>query len=1015
MCEPNPASSHRSFVTNVSNNTSYDLIYSGQSIDAGVLCNLPQVIPAHSVGSFNGQSVDGHDTRGWVQYTSAGQHGSKIHLSWDNPDKGMNSWNYKVLKGDFLLMETSGGTGDSATMSVSITENPQSVCLKNSLSDTCPSNAGSCIYSEVNNPSYARMFDDTRNGSGVCSLNGNNRLPKMSCNDFFKYFNYEESRDGNETIEAAFGPAPFLNKYDGTVDMYWRGNDCAAFPALKCVQTSFTDYAQKGCCAGTLDSRFCDSSWCPANSLTCSASEMQPDLLFATVSGLKPMGIVDDYGLTDDASAPTCNEIGKNGNNRDPKWLQACPYPSLCEYDGGFTRVAGLHYGSDPNVPIAYDAVKICTVSKVPEALEDFCCNLSINSPVCQGLSPQSPRCADKMRPQSQSGVSNKHDICIGTGHGGMTSFSQNISIPPEHAGTYKGGFWDPPFAPRCSDIAQFTDREAISQMTQLCPSGPDECTYQGHAVVVSQSSDLRSATVAYFCSLDGMDVSKVTDCCSPSINKATPYCAPNVCPGSSVCMSRKSTCLKASQEDVVSVYSSDCNAMARAANPPPSSCPQVQNCTFKGDGYKCMVDTYDPQYRKECCLLSGEGKPIPSYCDPAWCVLDPQGKCGDLFVPLCSSVSDCGKHALLETDISKTNGVPCNKWFTSLQNQAQILGQNTRYNPSIGKVAAIIDSYCTDPVNGNPESGECACYNGLSNCKDTINKGGQCMIAVPVDPKNPSRSVYRADAYCKPNPDNQASDPDLCPSGGKGPALNGPAGGGLPLHCWLPECQADSNTQIFRNLVDLSRPCPSMCVQYSGGGQIDINSINAGKNSAVVIGNNNLSCSFPDTPNPVNFAFNAPTTAVNLTSPLNSSFTQTLRMTNPSADFTLGSMQYSVSTNLASELLTIVPSEGSVLPSESVDFQLTLNGNPSYAGSTYEGYVAFHDVSGTTPPAVVMVYAGVGGASRLELNDIHGNGVKKASNSYTQWWFLVSVIALIFILVIFTVQRRRRFSFQNF
>jgi hypothetical protein len=66
-----------------------------------------------------------------------------------------------------------------------------------------------------------------------------------------------------------------------------------------------------------------------------------------------------------------------------------------------------------------------------------------------------------------------------------------------------------------------------------------------------------------------------------------------------------------------------------------------------------------------------------------------------------------------------------------------------------------------------------------------------------------------------------------------------------FPLHCWLPDCQGDTDKEVFFDPIAMTIPCPDICAIDSSGLNININNINA---NVVDIGNMIEQCSFGQT-----------------------------------------------------------------------------------------------------------------------------------------------------------------------
>lgn len=285
-----------------------------------------------------------------------------------------------------------------------------------------------------------------------------------------------------------------------------------------------------------------------------------------------------------------------------------------------------------------------------------------------------------------------------------------------------------------------------------------------------------------------------------------------------------------------------------------------------------CVRVGHNPAFRQACCFGTQENP--DTFCDATWCPSDPAGACTDLFLEHCSGASECGRHKFLTGSITESmEGAPCNLWYNNITNYAEngyaTYGQSiTQTLNSILSATAEIDRYCR---NEGATAGECSCYLATQQCKqgDPLSPG--CLIAGTGGggSATPGTAVRRTDLYCngshsevlfdwKTGAVTSISYDGLCSPNVdySSPTLNGgsnpwdpsknpdqpPGGlGPFPAHCWIPACQGNGVACMFKDLVDLARPCPPICMQFASGGnvyidgtttpyiKVDVNQINCG------------------------------------------------------------------------------------------------------------------------------------------------------------------------------------------
>jgi hypothetical protein len=316
-------------------------------------------------------------------------------------------------------------------------------------------------------------------------------------------------------------------------------------------------------------------------------------------------------------------------------------------------------------------------------------------------------------------------------------------------------------------------------------------------------------------------------------------------------------------------------------------------NCKIRFD---CTKTAWDPAFIPTCCNQIGGDD---ARCDPLWCIDDPESQCLPTMLSSCTGLpanpftsqttagikgmSSCGRHNFLTPDTASTNNMACNEYWLATHDMflEYVLkgGKPDEVSAqALNKAEAMmaeVHRYCIGDGRASAEgaaSGECSCYNGYVNCQGAQSLSGACLMHVP-DPTNKG-AARRVDAYCSgdtipplyssfssvsssgvtewlPGPCGNALPSYATPTvnsdspnpwgGGSG---SGSGVGGFPLHCWLPECQTNGETCVFKNMVDFLKPCPSICFQYSSGANITIGNINS-PNKSTEVDVTQVSCDF--------------------------------------------------------------------------------------------------------------------------------------------------------------------------
>ena len=262
-----------------------------------------------------------------------------------------------------------------------------------------------------------------------------------------------------------------------------------------------------------------------------------------------------------------------------------------------------------------------------------------------------------------------------------------------------------------------------------------------------------------------------------------------------------------------------------------------------------CVKTGYDPAFRKACCF--GDATDVALQCDPAWCPYYPQGACTDLFMAECGGASACGRHKFLTPSVTADQGgAPCNAWYLGVKDNAVDGAYWTRsFTDAVtGSVTVVPSSLSLDPLLSvtaeiarycaaeGATNGECSCYNAVTAC--TAGQGGTPGCLIAADTGDADGALRRVDVYCNSgfstttDAGKWVTLSNTCGIGvGYGaPTLNpgsanpyAPPGGvsPFPAHCTVPACQMQDDDCIFKNLVDLRRRCPPVCLQWASGSNV--------------------------------------------------------------------------------------------------------------------------------------------------------------------------------------------------
>jgi hypothetical protein len=419
-----------------------------------------------------------------------------------------------------------------------------------------------------------------------------------------------------------------------------------------------------------------------------------------------------------------------------------------------------------------------------------------------------------------------------------------------------------------------------------------------------------------------------------------------------------------------------------------------------------------DPAYRAPCCF--DQIADPTTFCDPTWCPSDPFGACTDVFIANCTGASECGRHKFLTGSITASmGGAPCNAWFNDMAVYAE--SGYAKYGLAISQTFdginaanAEIARYCAAE---GATAGECSCYNATQACKQGDPMTPGCLIAgtggggsgapatsvrrmdlycngshseVVVDWKTGSLTSVSYDGVCSPdvtygsptlnggsNPYDPATNPSQ-PPGGLGP---------FPAHCWIPACQGNGVACMFKDLVDLRRPCPPICMQFASGGNVHIDGTTT---PFVKTDVNEITCGGwgPSAASVSPFAWPASLMAVDV--PVGTVGSFSVPLVNLSQDKAAGFD--TVPTQLYASFAPIVTPSAALPPAAAYPGAVALpNGTTSdvwfsvdtgglFEGQFYNGVLAALDASQANAPGLLFFDLAVGGTADAATFD-WGNG----------------------------------------
>lgn len=381
-----------------------------------------------------------------------------------------------------------------------------------------------------------------------------------------------------------------------------------------------------------------------------------------------------------------------------------------------------------------------------------------------------------------------------------------------------------------------------------------------------------------------------------------------------------------------------------------------------------------DESYRVPCCF----GSISDVRCDPTWCPSDPAGSCTDLFAAACLGSSSCGRHKYLTPSYtSDQDGAPCNTWYLNVKDNA-VTGAyadgalSLSLDPMVA-VDAEIARFCGAE---GATSGECSCYNAYVACTPANAGEGGCLIAGVAGGEG--RGVARrVDVYCNAAFSTSSADgswftfsDETCgPNVGYGsPTLNSsssnpyvPPGGvdPFPLHCWLPQCQQQTDDCIFKSIVDLQRACPPICLQFASAANVIIDGTTT---PAVTINVNQISCGTWDGISSVSQApFLWPASEMALEVPAGYATSFTIPLTNTSIDSATSYDSMSVNLFSTIEPIVVLPAAAGNplgLPNNSAtDMWVVVDAGGLLEGQSYGGLIAATDATNANAPGILAFF----------------------------------------------------------
>lgn len=400
-------------------------------------------------------------------------------------------------------------------------------------------------------------------------------------------------------------------------------------------------------------------------------------------------------------------------------------------------------------------------------------------------------------------------------------------------------------------------------------------------------------------------------------------------------------------------------------------------------DDGACVKVGYDEAYRQACCFGTAENPALQ--CDPSWCPSDPQGECTALFLANCTGSSTCGRHKFLTPSITgDMNGAPCNLWYLAAKDNAvngyywtSATDDSTLSLDPLLSVTFEIDRFCR---NEGATSGECSCYNAYLACTVENETDGGCLIA--ADTGSGRDVVRRVDIYCNGgfstttdagawvtlsntcDPNATYGSPTINP-GSSNPYAPPDGVSPFPAHCWLPACQYQTDDCIFKNLPDLRRTCPPICMQFASGNNVVINGTTT---PAVHVNIDTIDCSSWQGVTSVSTSpFVWPSSEIFIEMPVGAVASFTIPLTNTSLDSATNFNTFPTDLFSTLEPIVVLPQAAAnplALPNNTVtSVWVTVDTGALFADQFYEGALAAVDHTKANAPAFLYFALDVAGS----------------------------------------------------
>lgn len=257
---------------------------------------------------------------------------------------------------------------------------------------------------------------------------------------------------------------------------------------------------------------------------------------------------------------------------------------------------------------------------------------------------------------------------------------------------------------------------------------------------------------------------------------------------------------------------------------------------------------------RYDCCMGQVLAQDLQK-CRPEWCPNDPLGSCTDIFLSsTCAAFDDvCHKSKWLVSSYTCdtcTDQSPCNDWYQAATGQ---IG-----HPSYLQAQTAVEAWCQSEGFA---SGECGCLMGHDRIEASKAQKKTPIFGLSGD--HPTMPTFRrVDLFCVGGSGTEkygtnSTFAQAC-LGGAGATSSAntpitPSPGDsilewLPMHCWLGDCQPNSDFCRFPAPQDDVLKCPNICAQIAGGNRVSIGGQGGVDASDVIIIDSLFeSCAFPD------------------------------------------------------------------------------------------------------------------------------------------------------------------------